>query len=116
MNLKILPKFQWYRRIKALFTYQSVVSNRLDANTAEIFMLRQNVDRLLNEIQLMRNDFYQWSQRPFELDIEKKVVSINVCFGCINCSICAMSREEHLYASGVKTMEAIACSTNFVRV
>lgn len=32
------------------------------------------------------------------------------------CSICAMSREEHLYASGVKTMEAIACSTNFVRV
>ena len=52
MNLKILPKFQWYRRIKALFTYQSVVSNRLDANTAEIFMLRQNVDRLLNEIQL----------------------------------------------------------------
>ncbi len=65
-------KLQWYRRIKDIFSHYKSIPSRLYSSVAEIRMIRQDIETIQGDLNLIKNSFYQWHQRPFELDIEKK--------------------------------------------
>ena len=75
MNLEIIPKMQWYRRLlrrfNTVFTGQAALQNKLDAQTAEIRRLYQ--EQQASTAEMLKNLQQDFAQRKKELHLLQEI-------------------------------------------